>query len=122
MFLHQDSQQLKKQFEEKTDQIGNEFKRTKDAGKAKESEAEVKRIAKMANDANIYIEELQGTFFDMKIYEAFLEGAPPSILQLYIILTSCEIKPFQWFTLITSFLAFTYASSEIFLKCPTKAS
>ena len=116
MFLHQDSQQLKKQFEEKTDQIG------KDARKAKESEAEVKQIANMANDANVYTEELQGTFFDMKIYEAFLEGAPQSILQLYIILTSCEIKPFQWFTLITSFLAFTYASSEIFLKCPTKAS
>ena len=59
---------------------------------------------------------------EYRIFEAFLEGAPQSILQLYIILSSCSIQDFQWLTLVSSFMAFTYASSEIYLKCPTKVN
>ena len=57
---------------------------------------------------------------DLKLYEAFLEGGPQSIVQLMIVMQGGLINYFQIVTIITSLLSFTLAATEIYLRYPTK--
>ena len=117
-FLEQDSDKIKHEFFSLAMEVIEKFKETKQVDKSKEEE--LRRLAKLAHETNMYSQKVEGEFYDMKILEAFLEGAPQTVLQLYVVLSTCNIEDIQWVTLITSFLAYTKTCSEIFLRCPTE--
>ena len=122
-FLHQEIYEITKKFQKVSREINEEFQRE---GQKFSKETKIQKLkeiryyAKKAHDAKTYQNQVKADFYDLKIYETYLEGAPQSVLQLYIILHTCSIEPFQWGTLITSFMAFSYASAEIYLTYPTK--
>ena len=65
---------------------------------------------------------IMALYKESKILETFLEGAPQSVLQLYIILQlgSDNVTVLQWFSIATSFLAFSYGTAGIYMEYPTK--
>ena len=56
----------------------------------------------------------------LKLYEAFLEGGPQSILQFTILMKSGIIDYFQIFTLATSLLSFSRTATSLYLGFSTK--
>ena len=78
------------------------------------------KIAKKVEKIKIHRTYLIGQFMDLKLYEAFLEGGPQSIVQLMIVMQGGLTSYFQIFTIATSLLSFTLAASEIYLRYPTK--
>ena len=119
-FLEQDAEQIKSDFFVLTQKVKAKFQESEEVDKSEEEE--IRKLAKQAYETKMYTEQVEGIFYDMKILEAFLEGAPQTVLQLYIVLTTCNIENFQWVTLITSFMAYTKNCCEIFLRCPTEVS
>ena len=65
---------------------------------------------------------LRGQFLDHKMYEAFLEGGPQSILQLTILMQKGLSSPWQLFTIVTSFLTFCLCATEMLQNYPTRVS
>ena len=65
---------------------------------------------------------LLATFLDLKLLEAFLEAGPQFAFQLSVILQDGLSSYTQIFTVVTSALSLTWASSELYLKYPTKVS
>ena len=63
---------------------------------------------------------LLATFLDLKLLEAFLEAGPQFAFQLSVILQDGISSYTQIFTVVTSALSLTWASSELFLKYPTE--
>ena len=55
----------------------------------------------------------------MKLFEAFLESGPQSIVQLMIIMKNGVSDNFQLFTLFTSFLSFSKTATKLYLEYPT---
>ena len=78
------------------------------------------KIAKKVEKIKIHRTYLIGQFMDLKLYEAFLEGGPQSIVQLMIVMQGGLTSYFQIFTIATSLLSFTLAATEIYLRYPTK--
>ena len=78
------------------------------------------KIAKKVEKIKTHRTYLIGQFMDLKLYEAFLEGGPQSIVQLMIVMQGGLTSYFQIFTIVTSLLSFTLAASEIYLRYPTK--
>ena len=86
---------------------------------------EIKEMAQKKKDAKNYQLEVQGTFYNFKIMESFLEGAPQSVLQFVIILQSEDLSDvnfleFRWINIFISFITFSKTATEIFLQHPTK--
>ena len=65
---------------------------------------------------------LLATFLDLKLLEAFLEAGPQFAFQLSVILQDGLSSYTQIFTVVTSALSLTWASSELYLKYPTEVS
>ena len=63
---------------------------------------------------------LLATFLDLKLLEAFLEAGPQFAFQLSVILQDGLSSYTQIFTIVTSALSMTWASSELYLKYPTE--
>ena len=78
------------------------------------------KIAKKVEKIKTHRTYLIGQFMDLKLYEAFLEGGPQSIVQLMIVMQGGLTSYFQIFTIATSLLSFTLAATEIYLRYPTK--
>ena len=56
------------------------------------------------------------------IFEAFLEAAPQSTLQIMIVLKQGLVDHFQILTILTSLISLTIAAVKLFWEFPTKAS
>ena len=80
------------------------------------------KLAYLNFKAREHEQRVLGDHYKSKIYETFLEGAPQSMLQLYIVLETGIITGLQWATLLSSFFSFTYSATGIFLEYPTKVS
>ena len=65
---------------------------------------------------------LLATFLDLKLLEAFLEAGPQFAFQLSVILQDGLSGYTQIFTVVTSALSLTWASSELYLKYPTEVN
>ena len=78
------------------------------------------KLANLNFKAREHVQRVLGDHYKSKIYETFLEGAPQSMLQLYIVLETGNITELQWATLLSSFFSFTYSATGIFLEYPTK--
>ena len=65
---------------------------------------------------------LKGQFLDLKLYEAFLEGGPQSILQIAIIMQCGPSSYWQYLTISTSLLSFSFTATKMLLEYPTKVS
>ena len=78
------------------------------------------KTAKTVEKIKTHRTYLIGQFMDLKLYEAFLEGGPQSIVQLMIVMQGGLTSYFQIFTIVTSLLSFTLAATEIYLRYPTK--
>ena len=63
---------------------------------------------------------LLATFLDLKLLEAFLEAGPQFAFQISVILQDGISSGTQIFTIVTSALSLTWASSELYLKYPTE--
>ena len=86
---------------------------------------EIKELAKQRNEARQYQLKLQGTFYDFKLMESFLEGAPQSILQLVIIFQDKHLYELEWFSIFNiglSFISFTKTACEVFNQHPTQVN
>ena len=59
-------------------------------------------------------------FMDLKLLEAFLEAGPQFAFQLSVILQDGLSGYTQIFTVVTSAISLTWASSELYLKYPTE--
>ena len=85
---------------------------------------QIKYLVEKNVEARKQIRKVMGEICNFKIMETFLEGAPQSILQLYIVIqTNDEIKEvelFTWLTISISILSFTLTSVEIYLEHPTQ--
>ena len=56
------------------------------------------------------------------IFEAFLEAAPQSTLQIMIVLKQGLVDHFQMLTIITSLISLTIAAVKLFWEFPTKVN
>ena len=65
---------------------------------------------------------LLATFLDLKLLEAFLEAAPQFAFQISVILQDGLSSSTQIFTIVTSALSLTWASSELYLNYPTEVN
>ena len=63
---------------------------------------------------------LLAKFLDLKLLEAFLEAGPQFAFQISVILQDGISSGTQIFTIVTSALSLTWASSELYLKYPTE--
>ena len=91
---------------------------------------EIKEMSQKYNLAKIYQSEIMGTYYNFKLLESFLEGAPQSMLQLVIIFQtkSCQdtdsfdekIDPSTWFSIAVSFVSFTLTAAGIYTQHPTE--
>ena len=59
-------------------------------------------------------------FLGVMIFEAFLEAAPQSTLQIMIVLKQGFVDHFQMLTIITSLMSLTIAAVKLFWEFPTK--
>ena len=114
--IQQDIEQIDKEFQEMTKKIVAEFKTTETL----QDSTQVRNLANSSHESKKKYEMVLASFYQSKIFESFLEGAPQSILQLTIVLQTGEISSIQWFAIATSFLSVAYSSSGIFLQHPTK--
>ena len=63
---------------------------------------------------------LEGQFLNFKLHESFLEGGPQSVLQIITVFKNGFTSGLQLLTILTSFLSFTWTSTEMYLTSPTK--
>ena len=82
---------------------------------------DIKSLSEQYHDANQFEKQIFAHVQEFKIFEAFLEGAPQSILQFVILLKEDKISGdwYTWFTIFVSFLTFSKTTAEIFLQHPT---
>ena len=66
--------------------------------------------------------ELLAKFLELKLLEAFLEAGPQFAFQISVILQDGISSKTQIFTIVTSALSLTWASSELYLKNPTEVN
>ena len=59
-------------------------------------------------------------FLGVMIFEAFLEAAPQSTLQIMIVLKQGFVDYFQMLTIVTSLISLTIAAVKLFWEFPTK--
>ena len=107
----------------------NQKKYTDFATKLNSNEKSVEEKAKQAieygitNHKNLVNKNiLLATFLDLKLLEAFLEAGPQFAFQISVILQDGISSQTQIFTIVTSALSLTWASSELYLKYPTEVS
>ena len=75
--------------------------------------------------AKTYQSEIMGIYYNFKLLESFLEGAPQSILQLVIIFQTKsdfdeKVDPSTWFSIAVSFVSFTLTAAGIYTQHPTE--
>ena len=91
--------------------------------KKEENKTKIHQLAKDYHDACEFEKKLLGAFQEFKIMEAFLEGAPQSVLQIVIMLREFEdVNWFTYFTIAISFFSFSKTTAEIFLIHPSKVN
>ena len=86
---------------------------------------DINELAQKRKEAKQYQLKLQGTFYDFKLMESFLEGAPQSILQLVIIFQEKKLYQLEWFSIFNiglSFISFTKTACEVFNQHPTQVN
>ena len=84
---------------------------------------QIKYLVEKNVEARKQIRKVMGEICNFKIMETFLEGAPQSILQLYIVIQTKDIKEVElltWLTITISILSFTLTSVEMYLEHPTE--
>ena len=84
---------------------------------------DIKDILKEYKEAKDYQNQIRGEFYDFKIMESFLEGAPQSILQITIILQEKTLNLVGWDTWVSiglSFFNFSLGAAGIYSERPTK--
>ena len=104
----------------------------KDNEKAETME-KIKALVNEYKKAKDYQNEVNGDFHDFRIMEAFLEGAPQTILQLTIVFQEEQIGElnheswltlflsiWSWISIIISFLTFSLGAAGIFTEGPTQ--
>ena len=93
----------------------------------------IKALVNEYKKARDYQNEVNGDFHDFRIMEAFLEGAPQTILQLTIVFQEEQIgelnheswltlflSVWSWISIIISFLTFSLGAAGIFTEGPTQ--
>ena len=85
---------------------------------------ELETKAKKYHDATRFYKYLESKVTEFNRYETFLEGAPQSVLQFYVLLqyAQCEIQT-RWMlptSMVISYLCFAYSAADTFLSYPTK--
>ena len=93
----------------------------------------IKALVYEYKKAKDYQNEVNGDFHDFRIMEAFLEGAPQTILQLTIVFQEEQIgelnheswltlflSVWSWISIIISFLTFSLGAAGIFTEGPTQ--
>ena len=93
----------------------------------------IKALVNQYKKAKDYQNEVNGDFHDFRIMEAFLEGAPQTILQLTIVFQEEQIgelnheswltlflSVWSWISIVISFLTFTLGAAGIFTEGPTQ--
>ena len=101
--------------------------------KRAETMEEIKTLVNEYKKAKDYQNEVNGDFHDFRIMEAFLEGAPQTILQLTIVFQEERIGElnheswltlflsiWSWISIIISFLTFSLGAVGIFTEGPTQ--
>ena len=78
------------------------------------------QIAKDCYRLNQKKTKVMNDFLQMKLYEAFLEAAPQSILQIMIVFRRGFSDPMDVFTITTSMLSLTMCATNLFWKYPTQ--
>ena len=81
---------------------------------------ESKNIANHCDQLNQKKTKVMNDFLQMKLYEAFLEAAPQSILQIMIVFRRGFSDPMDIFTITTSMLSLTMCATNLFWKYPTQ--
>ena len=99
--------------------LAKEFPESPDKKAAGE---ESKNIAKHCDQLNQKKTKVMNDFLQMKLYEAFLEAAPQSILQIMIVFRRGFSDPMDIFTITTSLLSLTICATDLFWKFPTQVS
>ena len=120
--IEEDNKQLAKNLVDEAQNLyrENQISELPDASQEK-YKADIKSFSDQYHDANDFEKEIFANVQEFKLLEAFLEGAPQSILQFVIMLKEDEISndPYTWFTICVSFLSFSKTTAEIFLQHPT---
>ena len=120
--IEEDNKQLAKNLVDEAQNLytENQISELPDASQEK-YKADIKLFSDQYHDANDFEKEIFANVQEFKLLEAFLEGAPQSILQFVIMLKEDEISndPYTWFTICVSFLSFSKTTAEIFLQHPT---
>ena len=80
------------------------------------------QIAKDCDKLNQKKTKVMNDFLHMKLYEAFLEASPQSILQIMIVFRQGFSDPMDVFTIVTSMLSLTMCAATLFWKYPTVVS
>ena len=101
--------------------------------KTTETIEKVKALVNQYKKAKDYENEINGDFHHFRIMEAFLEGAPQTILQLTIVFQEEQIGElnheswltlflsiWSWISIIISFLTFSLGAAGIFTEGPTQ--
>ena len=88
-------------------------------------ENKARKALKFGNDNHNLLKDkndLLATFLDLKLLEAFLEAGPQFAFQISVIIQEGISSDNQIFTVVTSALSLTWASSELYLKYQTEVS
>ena len=97
-------------------------KNVMDKEKINDFDNELNERAKKNSDALTALNDIIAEAKTMKLFETFLEAAPQTVLQLYIIMVqNKEMSNIQIVTLVKSFLLFLYGTMKNYLG-PTKVS